>query len=381
MSNFVLVAGGAGYIGSHTCKFLAQSGRVPVVLDDLSTGHRWAAKFGPLYVGDIADSTLVGQIVRKYRITDVIHFAAKAYVGESYQNPGKYFRENVGKTIHLLDTLIENGASNIVFSSSCATYGNPEVLPIRETESQKPVNPYGETKLFVERMLHWHGMAHGLKSIALRYFNAAGADPEGEIGEAHDPETHLIPLALEAATEHAGCSTTCTGRTISHRMETCIRDYIHVIDLPAKAHVLSLDYLRAGGESTALNLGTGVGQSVMDVIRAVSAVSGLSVRHRVQPRRAGDPPELVADPSRVRAGSRLESGISRPGPDRRDQLGPFINARSEQGRLWDSITDEFAESPMSRHTRDRQDGSVPPSRCVLGAVFSAIPAIALSPRR
>ncbi len=297
MRIFVLVAGGAGYIGSHTCKLLVQSGRVPVVLDDLSTGHRWAAKFGPLYVGDIADAALVGQIVRKFGITDVIHFAAKAYVGESYQDPGKYFRENVGKTIHLLDTLIENGVGNIVFSSSCATYGNPEVLPIRETESQKPVNPYGETKLFVERMLHWHGVAHGLKSVALRYFNAAGADPEGELGEAHDPETHLIPLAIEAA---AGTRVLDVyGADYPTPDGTCVRDYIHVLDL-ARAHMLSLDYLRAGGESTALNLGTGVGQSVMDVIRTVSAVSGRKVLHRLQPRRAGDPPELVADPSRAK---------------------------------------------------------------------------------
>src|SRR5512141_101994 len=241
MTGPVLVAGGAGYIGSHTCKLLAKAGREPVVLDNLSTGHRWAAKFGPLYVGDIEDGELVQKIVRQHGITDVIDFAAKAYVGESYTDPGKYFRENVGKTIHFFDALIASGAKNIVFSSTCAVYGNPETIPITETESKKPVNPYGETKLFVERMLYWYGTAHGLKWVAPRYFNAAGADPEGELGEVHDPETHLIPLAICAA---LGLMPYLEiyGADYDTPDGTAIRDYLHVADL-AEAHLAALQYL------------------------------------------------------------------------------------------------------------------------------------------
>ena len=294
----VLVAGGAGYIGSHTCKLLAKAGREPVVLDDLSTGHRWAAKFGPLYVGDIEDGELVQKIVREHQITDVIDFAAKAAVGESYQNPGKYFRENVGKTIHFIDALIAGGVKNIVFSSTCAVYGNPDTIPITETESKKPVNPYGETKLFVERMLHWYGIAHGLKWVAPRYFNAAGADPEGEIGEVHDPETHLIPAAIEAVLGRRP-QLEVYGTDYPTPDGTAVRDYIHVFDL-GRAHILALEYLHQGGESTSVNLGTGVGQSVMDVIRAVSSATGREVPHVLRPRRAGDPPQLVADPAMAR---------------------------------------------------------------------------------
>jgi len=295
----VLVAGGAGYIGSHTCKLLAKAGREPVVLDDLSTGHRWAAKFGPFYQGDIENGELVRKIVRDHEITDVIDFAAKAAVGESYVDPGKYFRENVGKTVHFVDALIAGGVKNIVFSSTCAVYGNPDAIPITETESKKPVNPYGETKLFVERMLHWYGIAHGLKWEAPRYFNAAGADPEGEIGEVHDPETHLIPAAIEAVLGKRP-QLEVYGTDYPTPDGTAIRDYIHVFDL-GRAHILALDYLRNGGESIAVNLGTGVGQSVMDVIGAVGAATGREVPHVLRPRRAGDPPQLVADPSLAKA--------------------------------------------------------------------------------
>ena len=291
----VLVAGGAGYIGSHTCKLLAKAGREPVVLDDLSTGHRWAAKFGPLYEGDIENGELVQQIVRRHRITDVIDFAAKAEVGESYRNPGKYFRENAGKTVYFVDALIAGGVKNIVFSSTCAVYGNPDTIPISEKESKKPVNPYGETKLFVERMLYWYGIAHGLKWVAPRYFNAAGADPEGEIGELHEPESHLIPAAIEAVLGKRP-QLEVYGTDYPTQDGTAVRDYIHVFDL-GRAHILALDYLRDGGESTAVNLGTGVGQSVLDVVRAVGAATGREVPHVLRPRRAGDPPELVADPS------------------------------------------------------------------------------------
>ena len=295
----VLVAGGAGYIGSHTCKLLAKTGREPVVLDDLSTGHRWAAKFGPFYEGDIENGDLVRKIVRDHGITDVIDFAAKAAVGESYVDPGKYFRENVGKTVHFVDALIAGGVKNIVFSSTCAVYGNPDAIPITEAESKKPVNPYGETKLFVERMLHWYGIAHGLKWVAPRYFNAAGADPEGEIGEVHEPETHLIPAAIEAVLGKRP-QLEVYGTDYPTPDGTAIRDYIHVFDL-GRAHILALDYLRNGGESIALNLGTGVGQSVLDVIGAVRAATGREVPHVLRPRRAGDPPQLVADPALAKA--------------------------------------------------------------------------------
>jgi UDP-glucose-4-epimerase GalE len=294
-----LVAGGAGYIGSHTCKLLAKAGREPVVLDDLSTGHRWAAKFGPLYVGDIENVELVQKIVRQHGITDVIDFAAKANVGESYHDPGKYFRENVGKTIHFLDSLIGSGVKNIVFSSTCAVYGTPQTIPITEKESKKPVNPYGESKLFVERMLYWHEIAHGLKWVAPRYFNAAGADPEGELGELHEPELHLIPAAMEAVMGKRP-QLEVYGNDYPTKDGTAIRDYIHVFDL-GRAHILALDYLRDGGESTAINLGTGVGQSVLDVVRAVASASGHDVPHVLRPRRAGDPPELVADPARAKS--------------------------------------------------------------------------------
>ena len=295
MTGPVLVAGGAGYIGSHTCKLLVQAGREPVVLDDLSAGHRWAAKFGPFYEGDIADGELVRSIVRRHGITDVIDFAAKAAVGESYQNPGKYFRENVGKTVHFLDALIAAGAKNLVFSSTCAVYGNPEKIPITEAELKKPVSPYGETKLFVERMLYWHGIANRLKWVAPRYFNAAGADPDGELGEQHDPETHLIPAAIEAVLGKRP-QLEIYGTDYPTPDGTAVRDYIHVFDL-GRAHIAALDYLRNGGESIAVNLGTGAGQSVMDVVRAVSAATGRAVPHVLRPRRAGDPPQLVADPS------------------------------------------------------------------------------------
>jgi UDP-glucose-4-epimerase GalE len=269
-----------------------------VVLDDLSTGHRWAARFGPFYAGDIENGELVRKIVRDHDITDVIDFAAKAQVGESYQDPGKYFRENVGKTVHFIDALIAGGVRNIVFSSTCAVYGNPDTIPITESESKKPVNPYGETKLFVERMLHWYGIAHGLKWVAPRYFNAAGADPESEIGELHEPESHLIPAAIEAVLGKRP-QLEVYGTDYPTPDGTAVRDYIHVFDL-GRAHILALDYLHQGGESTAVNLGTGVGQSVMDVIRAVGGATGREVPHVLRPRRAGDPPQLVADPSMAR---------------------------------------------------------------------------------
>ncbi len=294
----VLVTGGAGYIGSHTCKMLASAGYQPVTLDNLVYGHRWAVQWGPLVEGDIADATLLRATIATYAIQAVVHFAAYAYVGESMQDPGKYFRNNVVNTLNLLDALVASDVRHIVFSSTCATYGLPERLPISEDQSQRPTNPYGESKLFVERALHWHGVAHGLRAVALRYFNAAGADPEGELGEEHDPETHLIPLAVQAALGRRD-HLELFGTDYATPDGTAIRDYIHVTDL-ADAHVRALNYLRAGGPSTALNLGTGQGYSVREVIAAVERAAGGPVPVHEAPRRPGDPPALVADPARAR---------------------------------------------------------------------------------
>lgn len=294
----VLVTGGAGYIGSHTTKALAQAGFEPVVLDDLSTGHRWAVRWGPLLEADVGDGAALRAILKRYRIRAVIHFAARAYVGESMRDPRGYYWNNVVGTLNLLDAMLDVGVDVIVFSSSCATYGLPEVLPIPEDHPQRPVSPYGETKLAVERALQWYGQAYGLRWLALRYFNAAGADPDGELGEVHDPETHLIPRAILAALGRTD-PVEIYGTDYSTRDGTAVRDYIHVVDL-AEAHVLGLRYLLGGGESAALNLGTGRGHSVREVLAAVERVSGRTVPVREGPRRPGDPPALVADARKAR---------------------------------------------------------------------------------
>jgi UDP-arabinose 4-epimerase len=294
MSKKILVTGGAGYIGSHACKALAAAGYEPVVLDDLSTGHRWAVKWGPLVVGDIGDRVTVAAIVQKFRIAAVMHFAAHAYVGESLSYPQKYFRNNVTKTLALLDTLLEVGVSRVVLSSSCATYGIPQKLPITEDHPQEPINPYGASKLFVEKILYWYEQALGMRYMNLRYFNAAGADPDGEIGEDHTPETHLIPLVIAAA-QGAIQRVEIFGTDYDTPDGTAVRDYVHVSDL-ASAHVKALDYLIAGGESSSVNLGAGRGYSIRDVISAVRAVSSRPVPVIEGPRRRGDPSALVADP-------------------------------------------------------------------------------------
>lgn len=298
MKRTVLVTGGAGYIGSHTCKALAKAGFQPVTLDNLSRGFEWAVKWGPLEHGDIADRSLVDSIVARYRPVAAIHFAAFAYVGESVANPKIYYENNVTGSLKLFDALVRNGVDKIVFSSSCATYGIPERLPIVEACVQKPINPYGTTKLVVERILSDFDAAYRLRSVALRYFNAAGADRDGEIGEAHDPEPHLIPLAIAAA--NGGKPLLVMGTDYDTPDGSAIRDYVHVEDLAA-AHLRALEYLLAGGSSTALNIGTGKGVSVMDIIAAVNAVTGRQVAWREAPRRAGDPPALLADPSRLKA--------------------------------------------------------------------------------
>lgn len=302
MQRAVLVTGGAGYIGSHTCKILAEAGYEPVTLDNLIYGHRWAVKWGPFVEGDLADATLLRQVIQDYRVEAVVHFAAYAYVGESMQDPGKYFRNNVANTLNLLDAMVTNGIRPIVFSSTCSTYGLPERIPITEDQPQQPLNPYGESKLFVERALRWYGIAHGLRSVALRYFNAAGADPEGEIGEEHDPETHLLPLVIQAALGQRA-QVEIFGTDYDTPDGTPIRDYIHVTDL-ADAHVRALQHLMEGGDNLALNLGTGTGYSVREVIRMVERVAQIPVPAREGQRRPGDPPALVADPSRAR--QRLE---------------------------------------------------------------------------
>lgn len=293
----VLITGGAGYIGSHTAKIVARSGYTPVVLDNLSFGHRWAVKWGPLEEGDLADTGFVRGVLKKHAIEAVIHFAANAFVGESVANPRKYFHNNVVNTLNLLDAMTDQGIKSIVFSSTCATYGVPTQVPIAESHPQAPCNPYGESKLMVERILKWYGGAYGLRWAALRYFNAAGADPEGEIGEDHSPETHLIPLIIEAALGKRP-RVDIFGADYPTPDGTAVRDYIHVTDL-AGAHVLALKQLLGGTSSLALNLGTGKGHSVREVIAAVEGVSGKKVPVREAGRREGDPPELVADARRA----------------------------------------------------------------------------------
>ncbi len=293
----VLVTGGAGYIGSHTAKALGRAGHEVVVLDNFSTGHRWAIKWGPCVEGDLADTELVTSALKAYGIDAVMHFAASIQVGESVRNPQKYFWNNIVNTLRLLDSMRNAGTAYIVFSSSAAVYGNPEKVPIPEEHPTLPVNPYGDTKLMMERALEAYGNAYGVRWMALRYFNAAGADPDGELGEEHDPESHLIPLVIRAALGRRPL-VEVYGTDYPTPDGTAIRDYIHVTDL-AEAHLRALVHLERGGESMALNLGTGQGHSVREVIAAVAKVAGGKVPTRDAPRREGDPPVLVADPARA----------------------------------------------------------------------------------
>jgi UDP-glucose-4-epimerase GalE len=295
MTKKILVTGGAGYIGSHTAKRLHQAGLEPVVLDDLSLGHEWAARFGPFVRGSIHDADLVQRTIRQHHIEAVIHFAAASSVGESVQNPRKYVHNNVFGTVALLDAMLEAGVRRIVFSSTAATYGNPVRVPIDESHPTTPINPYGESKLYLERVMHAYE-TYGLQWVALRYFNAAGADPDGELGEVHQPESHLIPLCIEAA--QGKRTLQVYGTDYPTPDGTAIRDYIHVFDL-ADAHIRALEYLEHGGQSTAMNLGVGKGYSVGEVIASVERVTRRTVARTDAPRRAGDPPELVADPSKA----------------------------------------------------------------------------------
>lgn len=297
MTKSVLVTGGAGYIGSHTCKALAQTGFYPITLDNMVYGHEWAVNWGPLEKGDTRDSDKVLRIIERYKPVAVIHFAAFAYVGESVSNPQKYYDNNVAGTLGLLDAMLRAGLDKLIFSSTCATYGVPSDGTIQESHAQNPINPYGQSKNMVEQILKDFDSAYDLRSIALRYFNAAGADPDCEIGEDHDPETHLIPLVLDAASGRRQ-DITIFGSDYDTPDGTCIRDYVHVSDL-ADAHVNALEYLLDGGPSDALNLGTGTGSSVRRIIDVAKSVTGYEITSVEGPRRPGDPPSLVAAPGRA----------------------------------------------------------------------------------
>ncbi len=292
----ILVTGGAGYIGSHAARALRRAGYEVVIYDNLSTGCRRLAQGFELVEGDIADGPRLRLALA--RMDAVMHFAACAYVGESVGNPRKYFANNVSAALSLLNSALDAGIRQFVFSSSCAAYGVPKQIPIAEETPREPVNPYGASKLFFENALEAYDRAYGLRSVRLRYFNAAGADEGGEIGEMHDPETHLVPLALAAATEDGPELQIC-GDDYPTSDGTCIRDYIHVNDL-AEAHVRALQHLEGGGGSLAVNLGTGCGHSVLEVVGAAEQVTGQTVRRTIGSRRAGDPPILVADPAKAR---------------------------------------------------------------------------------
>lgn len=290
----VLVAGGAGYIGSHTCKALAEAGHVPIVYDNLHTGHEWAVKWGPFERGDLNDPAALGAAMRRHRPEAVVDFAALAYVGDSMKEPTQYYRANVAGTIALLEAMRAHDIGSIVFSSTCATYGVPASMPIVETMAQDPINAYGRSKRMAEEILRDACAAHGVGAIALRYFNAAGADPDGQLGEEHDPESHLIPLVLQTALGLRP-SIAIFGTDYATPDGTCVRDYVHVSDL-ASAHVAALEACRAG-RFAAYNLGTGHGASITEVVTRAREITGRPIRTEAAARRPGDPPVLVADAS------------------------------------------------------------------------------------
>jgi UDP-arabinose 4-epimerase len=287
----ILVTGGAGYIGSHTCKALSNAGYKPITYDNLSTGHQHAVKWGPLEVGDIRDTEKLLAIFKQYKPEAVIHFASKIMVSESVKLPDIYYDNNVNGTLSLLNVMKSQAVNSIVFSSTAAVYGYPETTSIKESHPLAPINPYGKTKLVCEWLLQDYHTAYGINFIVLRYFNAAGADPEGEIGEEHEPETHLIPLILKAA--KLGTKISIFGGDYDTPDGTCIRDYIHVTDL-ADAHIKALGYLLENKQSEIFNLGTGQGYSVREVLDAARRISGKEISETISKRRAGDPASLVA---------------------------------------------------------------------------------------
>ena len=294
----ILVTGAAGFVGSHACKALAQAGYIPIAFDNLERGHEWSVKWGPLEHGDLRTGNALQKAFETWQPAAVVHFAAYAYVGESIAEPLKYYENNVTGTANLLRLCVEYDCKNVVVSSSCATYGLPERLPVREDDPQTPVSPYGYTKLAVEHMLKDVEAAHGIRHVALRYFNAAGADPDGELGEAHDPETHLIPLVLLAALGRR-TAVQIFGDDYSTPDGTCIRDYIHVSDL-GRAHVAALDWLLAGEPSNSFNLGNERGFSVAEVVRASEKITGIPIKTEICARRGGDPPQLVSYSAKAR---------------------------------------------------------------------------------
>jgi UDP-glucose-4-epimerase GalE len=299
----ILVTGGAGYIGSHTVKLLLEQGHEVTVVDNLSKGYRHNVPGKILYKLDISDTNALAELMRQMRCDAVIHFAAFIAVGESMREPERYFANNVAGSLALLTAMAETGVKHMVFSSTAAVYGDPASSPIVETFPIHAVNPYGESKVMVETLLRWFDRIHNLTSVCLRYFNACGADPTGDLGEEHEPETHLIPLLLRAVM--TGKPVTVFGDDYDTPDGTCIRDYIHVNDL-AQAHILALDYLLSGGASDQFNVGTSTGHSVLETIHAVEAVTGSKVPYEIGPRREGDPPRLVADSAKLRGKLRWE---------------------------------------------------------------------------
>lgn len=294
----ILVTGGAGYIGAHTCLALSRAGHEPVVLDDLSAGHADSVRWGPLIKGDIADQAAITTAIRQHGIAAVIHFAGAIEAGQSMRDPARFYRVNVAGSLSLLEALAANGVRKMVFSSSAAVYGEPQADVITEDHPLLPVNTYGETKLAIERALHWFSTAGQMDYVALRYFNAAGAAVEEGIGEAHEPETHLLPLAIRAALGQ-GPALKIFGDDYATPDGTALRDYVHVMDLAA-AHVAAVERLLSGGTSLVANLGSGVGHSVREVVDSVGRMAGRPVPYSVAPRRAGDPARLIADATRAR---------------------------------------------------------------------------------
>lgn len=294
----ILIVGGAGYIGSHMNKLLAQQGKETLVLDNLVYGHREAVKWGTFVEGDLADESLLDEVFSKYSIEAVMHFSAFTYVGESVENPAKYYRNNVANTIHLLDAMVKHGVKYFIFSSTCATYGEPQQIPIVEDMPQAPINPYGRTKWMVEKILEDYHRAYGLNYCVLRYFNAAGADPDSEIGELHQPETHLIPLVLDAAIG-ARDSISVFGTDYPTEDGTCVRDYIHILDL-ADAHIRALQYIKEHQCSEDFNLGNGVGYSVKEIIDIARKITGKEIAVKYVERRPGDSPRLIGSAEKAR---------------------------------------------------------------------------------
>ncbi len=297
-NEFVLLVGGAGYIGAHVNKELTQKGYRTIVFDNLSYGHKEFVRWGDFILGDLSDIEQLRLVFKKYSIKTVMHFAAFAYVGESVQDPQKYYLNNVGNTLNLIQVMLENKSKYFIFSSTCATYGNPEKIPIVETHPQTPINPYGKSKLMVENILTDYSKAYDLNYVFLRYYNAAGADPDCEIGEWHEPETHLIPLVLDAAAGKKK-DVKIFGTDYETPDGTCVRDYIHVTDL-ADAHIRAMQFLADGGQSEAFNLGNGNGFSVKDVIRTAKAVTQKDIKTIEWQRREGDPPVLVGSAAKAK---------------------------------------------------------------------------------